>query len=348
MSSKVVVTYKRKRLFSRSNYSQTNLQPDRPPEIAELKTSVSFDNYKVSTAEHTLPDNKESRACHGYSKDKDGDNSNNNSTCCSQCSKANESQRLCSACMKQQDSLLSSPTPEPNLDSAVQPNAKEEPADTQSESLFPKLDLESEDNCKSGFPSEENCNPFSGIESDVVRLEASDGINCSRKTKETSLTRTLSSDGAKLNKVELCSNSVTKRKLASSLITFCRRLKKNRDNAAIDTVSVCEDKCVSVEPLTASCSVELMNKKKPTSETDNSCSSSGPAAEIAMQVDNSLHSPHGKAINGPTTVAQNFQDLSNVDVICRGMPSKIPGIKGSSSSLDLSISPPGSFSRYRL
>ncbi|CAA0833193.1 Protein CHROMATIN REMODELING 4 [Striga hermonthica] len=367
MGSKIVVTYKRKRLFSRSNYSQTNLQPDRPPEIAEVKTSVSLDNYKVSTAEHTLPNNKEFWACHGHSKDKDGENvlqcKNSNSTCCSQCSKANESQRLCPACMKQQDSLLSNPTPEPNLDteqipthldvplevcsrdrhlldSAVQPKAKEEPADTQSESLFPKLDLEFDDNCKSGFPSEENCNPVSGIESGVVRLEASDGINCSRQTKATSLSGTLSSEGAKLNKVELCSNSVTKRKLASSLITFCRRLKKNRDNAAIDTVSVCRDKCVSVKSLAASCSVELMNEKKPAGETDNFCSASGPTAEIAMQVDNPMHSPYEKATNGPTTVVQNFLDLSNLDVTSRGMPSNIPGIKGSSSSLDLSISPP--------
>lgn len=57
MGSKIVVTYKRKRLFSRSDHSVVNLHSDTISESAKSKTSDSFPKQEWPIAECTLQNN---------------------------------------------------------------------------------------------------------------------------------------------------------------------------------------------------------------------------------------------------------------------------------------------------
>lgn len=57
MGSKVVVTYKRKRLFSRSDHSHINLHSDTPCEGAKSKDSNNFSRQEGSITECTLQNN---------------------------------------------------------------------------------------------------------------------------------------------------------------------------------------------------------------------------------------------------------------------------------------------------
>lgn len=54
MGSKVVVTYKRKRLFSRSDHSHVNLHSDTLSEILKSKTSDNFHKHEGPIAEYIL------------------------------------------------------------------------------------------------------------------------------------------------------------------------------------------------------------------------------------------------------------------------------------------------------
>lgn len=57
MGSKVVVTYKRKRLFSRSDHSLVKLHSDTSSESAQSKTTDSFHKKEGPIAECTLQNN---------------------------------------------------------------------------------------------------------------------------------------------------------------------------------------------------------------------------------------------------------------------------------------------------
>lgn len=57
MGRNVVVTYKRKRLFSRSDHSHINLLSDTPSESAKSKISNNFSKHEGSITERTLLNN---------------------------------------------------------------------------------------------------------------------------------------------------------------------------------------------------------------------------------------------------------------------------------------------------
>lgn len=59
MGSKVVVTYKRKRLFSRSGHSHIHLHSNKPSEISKSKTSADFNKHERPVEEYMLQ-NKDS------------------------------------------------------------------------------------------------------------------------------------------------------------------------------------------------------------------------------------------------------------------------------------------------
>ncbi|PIN08602.1 hypothetical protein CDL12_18821 [Handroanthus impetiginosus] len=346
MGSKVVVTYKRKRLFSRSDHSHIDLHSDTPSEISKSKTSANFDKHKKSIAECGLQNkDREFGICLEYSKNDVGENVLQSENCdsqyCGQCyqERAPKLEKLGSACTKQQDSSISNGTQNftseqklwcPTSDvkqMTFHPNAEENSADTRSK-LLVKSGSEDEDKCKktcSTLPPPEVC---SGIEPDPVCLKASDGINCSCEMDATSISGKFASGETSELKKDPCSSlrqiSGPKRKLTSTLITFHRRSKRIRDTVAPDIASEYTDTtCASGTPPAASCSVDLKNEKvnvmnsfigneekKTTEDIDNSYSS-GPAAAaaaMAMHTDKPSHSPHGTAKNATSAVAQLFQD----------------------------------------
>lgn len=198
---------------------------------------------------------------------------------------------LCSACIKQKDSSVSngtqkftleqmrlsaksdvkqttfhpkvllegSPGERCQIDSAGQSNTEEKSANTQSKLFFMKSGSEYEDKCMETLSISPHCDACSGIEPELLCLKTSDGINCSHQMKGISVSGTFTLEETnKLNKDQyssLCNNLGTKRKLTSTLITFCRRSKRNRDIAVPDVASESET------PPAASCSVELKNEK---------------------------------------------------------------------------------------
>ncbi|KAH6828620.1 hypothetical protein C2S53_006618 [Perilla frutescens var. hirtella] len=228
MGSKVVVTYKRKRLFSRSDHSLVNLHSDTSSDSAKSKTSDTFPKQEGPIAECTLQNNNTGFGiCHAYSKDNIGEDvlqcENHDSDCCSQCHEkhAGKPKMLFSDCAEQKYSLVSNKTqkftPEQKcspkadvedltchlnvlldgnpggrykIDSAGQSKAEEKIADTRSKLSFFKLGSEYEDNCKEIVTVSQPPDACSGAESDPICLKNSAGINCSHQMKGTCIPKT--------------------------------------------------------------------------------------------------------------------------------------------------------------
>ncbi|KAL6540794.1 hypothetical protein OROMI_024677 [Orobanche minor] len=272
MGSKVVVTYKRKRLFSRNDRSPINLHPDKPPEISDPRISADFDNHVDSIAQDALR-NKDTEL------EKEADKlaciKHQDSSVSNQTQESIQEQKMWPK-VKQITDNLNVPLEESRgercqIDFSGQCNAEEKSATTQSNSLLVNSGPEYGDKGKNTYPTEHKCNErnsvlpacdtFPGTESVVlISLKTCDGTNYSRQMKDTSLEERDKLDEDQCS--SLCSdNLVTKRKLKSTLITFCRRPKRNKDNAATDFSSDRTDTCGSGPPLAASCSVDLKNEK---------------------------------------------------------------------------------------
>ncbi|KAL0316645.1 UNVERIFIED_CONTAM: hypothetical protein Sradi_5542700 [Sesamum radiatum] len=357
MGSKVFVTYKRKRLFSRSDHPHIDLLSDTPSDIKESKISANFDKHDESIAECILQkEDREFGICHEYTEENIGENVPQCENCDSefrdQCNKEHAAnlQRLCAACTKQQDSSVSEETQ--NLSKLGQgrrspksdvkqltsnPNVLLEgsPCEScqidsagQSKLLSVKSSSEYEDKCKDTFSISPPPDACSVVEPKQACLENSDGKNCSPQMDGTAISGAFNLEETnKTNKEQpssLCNNLVTKRKLDSTLITFCRRSKRNRDIATQHIASVYADTtCASASetPPAASCPVDLKNDKvKPPNSlignedkepANNLPSFSTPASSsaMAMHMDNPFHFPHVTAEKSATVaVAQPFQD----------------------------------------
>ncbi|KAG8367731.1 hypothetical protein BUALT_Bualt16G0103400 [Buddleja alternifolia] len=302
MDSRVVVTYKRKRLFSRRDHSHINLHSDTPLGISESKTAANVDKNDEPIAESRLQNkDKEFEKRQEHVKDKDGENlaqcGNCGSQYSSQCSEcAAKRQKLFSGCTKQQDcsdSQKITSNPKVLLEGS-QSHAEEKSTDNQSQSLsFVKSGSECEDKSKETF-------------SDELQDKCS----------------------------SLCNNLNTQKpKLGSTLITFCRRSKRNREVAAQDIASG------SKKPLSASCSVDLKNEKIANlanpfignEEKDSRLKTSSLQGQVCTDVQDNYH------VN---QLDVRSQSLSIEDLNTQKMPSDVSVKKDSPSLLDLSISPP--------
>ncbi|KAL0428336.1 UNVERIFIED_CONTAM: protein CHROMATIN REMODELING 4 [Sesamum latifolium] len=264
MGSKVFVTYKRKRLFSRSDHPHIDLLSDTPSDIKESKISANFDKHDESIGECILQKkDREFGICHEYNEENVGENVPQCENCDSefrdQCNKEHAAnlQRLCAACAKQQDSSVSDQTQ--NLSKLEQgrwppkSDVKQVPSNPnvflvgspgescqidsagQSKLLSVKSSSEYEDKCKDTFSISPPPDAYSVVEPKPVCLENFDGKNCSPQMEGTAISGAFNLEETnKINKQQpsgLCNNLVTKRKLDSTLITFCRRSKRNRDMA---------------------------------------------------------------------------------------------------------------------
>ncbi|KAL8460161.1 hypothetical protein ACS0TY_031898 [Phlomoides rotata] len=176
---KIVLTYKRKRLFSRSDHSHVNLHSNKQSDISKSKTSADFDKYERPVEEYMLQNKDSELGICQYSKDKVEEIvllcENCESNYCNQCSET-----LCSACTEQQHSSVSngtqkftpekmrqfpesfvkkssvhtnghleeSPEERCQVDSAVQYKSEEKPCGTRSKLLFMKSGSGSASKCK--------------------------------------------------------------------------------------------------------------------------------------------------------------------------------------------------------
>ncbi|KAK4431975.1 protein CHROMATIN REMODELING 4 [Sesamum alatum] len=347
MGSKVFLTYKRKRLFSRSDHSHIDLLSDTPLDIKESKISANFDKHDESIDECILQKkDREFGICYEYSKENVGEDvpqcENFDSEFCDQCIKKHGP---CSACVKQQDSSVLDETqnlskleqgrrsPESDVKQVTSnPNVLLEgsrgescriDAAGQSKLLPVKSNSEHEDKCKNTFSISPPPDACSGVEPKQACLETSDGISCSPQMEGTSVSGAFNFEETNtINKEQpssLCNNFVTKRKLDSTLITFCRRSKRKRDIATPDIASEYADTtCVSETSPAAGCPVDLKNEKVNSTNSfignedkepaNNSSSFSTPASAsvMAMRMDNPLHFPHGSAEKSARS--QTFQD----------------------------------------
>ncbi|KAL7134357.1 hypothetical protein ABFS83_11G021700 [Erythranthe nasuta] len=342
MDSKLVVTYKRKRLFSRRDNDCTDLNPDAPSETSESKTLKKVNNREESTtAEYVLRDKDTEFGIHQeYSE---GNLVEDVVQCefCDSHGECSELHRLLSACTKQQDSSVSdenekdakkmkfSPTSDveqitvqPNLLSEGNNAAEEKSAELQSKLLFVKPSSEY------GDKSEEKKSISSPPILGTLNLGETDKISKDQRSSS-------------------CSNLATKRRLDSNLITFRRRAKRSNNVATrgIDSKDA--------------------EKKQSDVDIDNSCSFSAPAPETAViaHVDESPHLPQETAKDAPADVAhaevlsslqgnvsmdaQNNnhhindkkpENISNDDMATVRVRSDASGKKDSLLSLELSIS----------
>ncbi|KAK4392596.1 protein CHROMATIN REMODELING 4 [Sesamum angolense] len=297
MGSKVFVTYKRKRLFSRSDHPHIDLLSDTASDIKESKISANFDKHDESIGECILQkEDREFGICHEYTEENIGENVAQCENCDSefrdQCNKEHAAnlQRLCAACTKQQDSSVSDETQ--NLSKLEQgrrsPKSDKKQLTSnpyvllegspcgscqidsagQSKLLSVKSSSEYEEKCKDTFSISPPPDACSVVEPKPACLENSDGKNCSPQMDGTAISGAFNLEETnKTNNVQpssLCNNLVTKRKLDSTLITFCRRSKRNRDIATPHIASVYADTTrasASETPPAASCPVDLKNEK---------------------------------------------------------------------------------------
>ncbi|XP_057767318.1 uncharacterized protein LOC130987705 isoform X2 [Salvia miltiorrhiza] len=319
---------------------------------------------------------------HAYSKDTGGEDvlqcENRDSHCCSQWSEkqARKLDMLPSECTEQKDSPVSVETQKhtsekncsPNADAKqiiCHPNLNKTPEvrydiDSSGRSNAVKSGEEFED-CKKILTVSQLPDACSGAEPDPICLKTSAGINhsCQMKGTCTHEASTLA-ETDKFNTDQyssLCNNSGMKRKLSSSLITFCRRSKRNTADIAAKS---------AILPA-ASCLVDLKNEKEHPEDNDNSWSFPAPAPAISTLVlaDNPQHFPHGEAAVSPNAAAHCRQDsqeqmeqqkvcidvqdnhhinvatqrLPNEDVMSRITNSDVSGRGGSIMSLDLSVPP---------
>ncbi|KAL9150969.1 hypothetical protein ABFS82_11G023500 [Erythranthe guttata] len=341
MDSKLVVTYKRKRLFSRRYNDCTDLNPDAPSETSESKTLKKVNNREESTtAEYVLRKDTEFGIHQEYSE---GNLVEDVVQCefCDSHGECSELHRLLSACTKQQDSSVSdenekdakkmkfSPTSDveqitvqPKLLSEGNNAAEEKSAEPQSKLLFVKPSSEY------GDKSEEKKSISSPPILGTLNLEETDKISKDQRSSS-------------------CSNLATKRRLDSNLITFRRRVKRSNN--------------------VATRGIDSKDAEKKQSDVDiaNSCSFSAPAPETAViaHVDKSPLLPQETATDTPADVAQveilsslqgnvsmdaqnnnhhindkKPENISNDDVATVRVRSDTSGKKDSLLSLDLSIS----------
>ncbi|XP_011079270.1 uncharacterized protein LOC105162828 isoform X2 [Sesamum indicum] len=344
MGSKVFVTYKRKRLFSRSDHPHIHLLSDTPLDIKESKISANFDKHDESIAECILQKKDgDFGICHEYTEENIGENVLQRDNCDSEFRDQYNKEHA-----KQQDSSISGETqnlskldqgrcsPKSDVKQVTSnPNVLLEgsPGEScqidsagQSKLLSVKSSSEYEDKCKDTFSTSPPPDAFSVVEPKPACLENCDGKNCSPQMEGTAISGAFNLEETnKINKEQpssLCNDLVTKRKLDSTLITFCRRSKRNRDIATPHIASEYADTTRASEtPLAASCPVDLRNEKVKSTNSlidnedkepaNNSSSFSTPASSsaMAMHMDNPFHFPHGTAEkSAPFAVAQTFQD----------------------------------------
>lgn len=403
MGSKVVVTYKRKRLFSRSDHSHVNLHSDTSSERSKISDTFPKQEGPLQT------NNTGFGIRHAYSKDNIGEDvlqcENHDSQCCSQCYEKHvgKPKMLYSECAEQKYSSVSNETenftpeqkgsPKPDVeeitchlnvlldgnpgrryktDSAGQPKAEEKIANTQSKLSIFKLGSEYEDNCKEILPVSQPPDACSGAEPDPVCLKNSTGINCSRQMKGTYIPKTSTleeTDKLHKDQYSMCNNSRIKRKLTSTLITFCRRSKRNRADIASESEVLPAAGCLvdlNNENVNLPNSITDNGEKEISEGIDNSCSFPAPVPVTSTVVltDNRQHFPLGEAVDAPNAAARCCEDsgeeqmiqqkvcmdvhdyhhlttqrLSDEDVMTRRMHSDVSGRGDSLLSLDLTIPP---------
>ncbi|KAL0334402.1 UNVERIFIED_CONTAM: hypothetical protein Sangu_1596400 [Sesamum angustifolium] len=337
MGSKVFVTYKRKRLFSRSDHPHIDLLSDTPSDIKESKISANFDKHDESIAECILQkEGREFGICHEYTEENIGENVLQCENCDSefrdQCNKEHAAnlQRLCAACTKQQDSSVSEETQ--NLSKLEQgrrspksdvkqltsnPNVLLEgsPSEScqidsagQSKLLSVKSSSEYEDKCKDTFSISPP--PAFVVEPKPACLENSDGKNCSPQMDGTAISGAFNLEETnKTNKEQpssLCNNLVTKRKLDSTLITFCR----DPSGTEISLHNI-----LPLYMLIQHVHLHLKHLLLPVVQWISRTRRLNPRIPLlvmktkAMHMDNPFHFPHGTAEKSATVaVAQTFQD----------------------------------------
>ncbi|XP_051148613.1 uncharacterized protein LOC127263559 [Andrographis paniculata] len=294
-SHNVFVTYKRKRLFSRSD-----LHSDNHPEISVAKSSTSFEKDENGVSEHTLQSKERdveiSHECSQRNAEEDVllcEHCNSKNQC--QCSEENASklQKLNSVRSKQQDSFVSKCqnyegkhcTFDANvalevdyrethlMESAAGSSADEKSFNPQTKPLLVKSGLEHKFEEKVSLTSSD---ASSFKESDLRCQKVSGGANCSHPM-DSCVSETYTSKETNKGKGDCpggsCNNSHTYGRFSASLITYQRRSKRKRNIAALEIVS---ETGISYKSVMA-----LKDNEKP-SDIDNLHVSAAPAPEIAM------------------------------------------------------------------
>ncbi|KAL2534756.1 Myb-like domain-containing protein [Abeliophyllum distichum] len=202
MSSKVVLTYKRRRPPSRFDLSNKNVCLERPSECLDFKASATLDKHEVQIEGSRLENqNKESGTCHEHYRDKVGGSMFQCQICYQQypierlnsTEHAPKGKSLCSDCIKEQHSS----------------------SRLEGKTLSVKSDVTQ-----------------MRVHSNAL-LEGSSGIKCSHESKDASLMEKITLEEMDLAHKDkfssLDNNSAAKRKFTSTLITFRRRSKQNKD-----------------------------------------------------------------------------------------------------------------------
>lgn len=312
MSTKVVLTYKRRRPLSRFDLSHNNVCLEAPSECQESKASATLDNYEEPIEKNRLENkNGESGMCNEYYRGKVVDNMFQCQSCYRQyrteClnppEHAPKGKRLCSGCIKERDfsSRLEGKTLSVGSDVT---QARREHSNALLEGSSPKK-------CS----HDSNDASFSG----KLTLEE---LDLARKDKCSNL----------------CNNSAAKRKFTSTLITFRRRSKQNKgatgtnlqagENSSLAaegcTLESAVSTCTFETPPAKSCSNDntedlknekdiqlrdpfVRNEREVYSEqTDNKSEfpASAPKTEIGIQVDEQLKSLKNTANDASSTVVR--------------------------------------------
>lgn len=120
--------------------------------------------------------------------------------------------------------------------------------DSSGQSNAVKSDLEREDNCNKIFTISQPRAACSGAEPDTICLKTSSATDYSSQTKgENTLEASTYEGTGKFSADQysnLCNISGVKRTFTSSLITFCRRSKRNRANNAADSAKLSASSCL--------------------------------------------------------------------------------------------------------
>ncbi|KAL2456034.1 uncharacterized protein Fot_57123 [Forsythia ovata] len=318
MSSKVVLTYKRRRPPSRFDLSHKNVCLETPSECLEFKASATLEHEAHIEGNRLENQNKESGICHEHYRGKVGDSMFQCQSCYRQYpierlnppEHAPKGKRLCSGCIKEQDSS----------------------SRLEGKTLSVKSDV-----------------TRMRVRSNVL-LEGSPGKKCSHESKDASLTEKLTLEEMDLGRKDkfssLDNNSAAKRKFTSTLITFCRRSKQNKDTTGPNlkpdiqagensslaaegcTLASAVSTCTYESPPAKSCSKDhsedvkngkdihlrdsfVRNDKELYSqETDykSEFPASAPQTETGIQVDEQLKSLHKTANDISSTVVQPSLD----------------------------------------
>ncbi|CAI9765726.1 unnamed protein product [Fraxinus pennsylvanica] len=237
MSTKVVLTYKRRRPLSRFDLSHNNVCLEAPSECQESKASATLDNYEEPIEESRLENkNRESGMCNEYYRGKVFDNMflcqscyrQHRIECLNPPEHAPKGKRLCSGCIEERD--FSS-----RLEGKL---------------TLEELDLARKDKCSSlcnnsaakrKFTSSTLDGEILSVGSDVTQarrehsnalLEGSPPKKCNHDSNDASFSGKLTMEELDLARKDkrstLCNNAAAKRKFTSALITFSRRSKQNK------------------------------------------------------------------------------------------------------------------------